>query len=76
MTLALPKLQTAALFPKVGEEGDVESKSFQVDSEKEDEEDEEGLRHRGILKLDHLADSTAYWAALTTITQVSTNSYY
>merc|ERR1712080_203632 len=28
-----------------------------------------GLRQRGIFKLDNLADSTAYWAALTTITQ-------
>ena len=58
----------------MGEEGDVASKSFQVDAEKDDE-DEEGLRHRGVLKLDHLADSTAYWAALTTITQVWSNTY-
>ena len=52
----------------MGEEGDEESKSYKVESEKEN--DEEGLRHRGILKLDQLNDSTAYWAALTTITQV------
>ena len=55
----------------MGEEGSVESKSYKVESEKKKDNNEEGgLRHSGILKLDHLADSTAYWAALTTITQV------
>ena len=53
----------------MGEEGSVESKSYKVGLEEEDKE-EESLRHRGILKLDQLRDSTAYWAALTTITQV------
>ena len=57
----------------MGEEGDEESKMYKVESEKED--NEEVLRHRGILKLDQLADSTAYWAALTTINQVLTNSF-
>ena len=57
----------------MGEEGSVESKSYKVGAE--EEEDEEGLRHRGILKLDQLHDSTAYWAALTTITQVFTNAF-
>ena len=57
----------------MGEEADEESKSYKVESEKEN--DEEGLRHRGILKLDQLNDSTAYWAALTTITQVLINSF-
>ena len=57
----------------MGEEGDEESKMYKVESEKED--NEEVLRHRGILKLDQLNDSTAYWAALTTITQVLTNSF-
>ena len=65
----------------MGEEGSVESKSYKVGREEEDKgdkdkdkeednEEEESLRHRGILKLDQLRDSTAYWAALTTITQV------
>ena len=57
----------------MGEEGDEESKMYKVESEKED--NEEVLRHRGILKLDQLNDSTAYWAALTTITQVLINSF-
>ena len=57
----------------MGEEGDEESKMYKVESEKED--NEEVLRHRGILKLDQLNDSTAYWAALTTFTQVFTNSF-
>ena len=57
----------------MGEEGDEDSNMYKVESEKED--NEEVLRHRGILKLDQLNDSTAYWAALTTITQVLTNSF-
>ena len=66
----------------MGEEGSVESKSYKVGRTEEDKEEEDkeedkqedkeevSLRHRGILKLDQLRDSTAYWAALTTITQV------
>ena len=67
LSLSLEQTALKEISIKVGEEGDVASKSFQVDAEKEEKE---GLRHRGVLKLDHLADSTAYWAALTTITQV------
>ena len=71
----------------MGEEGNVESKSYKVENNKENafsqnypnnnnssnnnNNNNKGLRQRGILKLDNLADSTAYWAALTTITQVS-----
>ena len=78
----------------MGEEGNVESKSYKVENNTEnafsqnypnnnnnsnnnnnnnnnDNKNNKGLRQRGILKLDNLADSTAYWAALTTITQVS-----
>ena len=77
----------------MGEEGNVESKSYKVENNKESfsknypnnndnsnnnknnnnnnsNKNNKGLRQRGILKLDNLADSTAYWAALTTITQV------
>ena len=78
----------------MGEEGNVESKSYKVENNKENafsqnhpnnnnnsnssnnnsnnnkNNNNKGLRQRGILKLDNLADSTAYWAALTTITQV------
>ena len=81
----------------MGEEGNVESKSYKVGNNKENafsqnhpnnnnnsnsnnnnsnnnnssnNKNNKGLRQRGILKLDNLADSTAYWAALTTITQV------
>ena len=72
----------------MGEEGNVESKSYKVENNKENafsqnypnnnnnsnnnkNNNNKGLRQRGILKLDNLADSTAYWAALTTITQVA-----
>jgi len=80
---------------QVGEEGNVESKSYKVENNKENafrqnypnnnnssnsnnnnsninnnkNNNNRGLRQRGIFKLDNLADSTAYWAALTTITQ-------
>ena len=56
----------AELISQVGEESKVESMSYKVKVE----DGEERLRHRGFLELDQLDGSTAYWAALTTITQV------
>ena len=56
----------AELLSQVGEESKVESMSYKVKVE----DGEERLRHRGFLELDQLDGSTAYWAALTTITQV------